>query len=334
MNSSLLRSIAKQIVSKTILATDESTSTIKKRLATIGIDSTPEINRQYRELLFAADGIEKYVSAVILFDETIRQSTTGNKPFPKFLEEKGILPGIKVDKGIVPITTLGVDMFTQGLDGLTKKLDEYRLLGAKFAKWRAVFTIAKNCPSTTIVRRNSHDLALYALLCQEANIVPIVEPEILMAGDHSLEEDRKITENVLNEVFEKIKEYGVDPQGMILKPNMITAGEKNGRQADIDTVATFTIKALMQTVPQEVAGIAFLSGGQTPDLATAHLNVINKIKNSNPSAYPWRITASYGRALQGETLEAWAGKKENIVQAQKVFINRAKKVFEASMGRL
>lgn len=333
MNSNLLHSVAKQIVSKTILAADESTSTIKKRFATIGIDSTPETNREYRELLFSADGIDKYVSAVILFDETIRQSTTGNIPFPKFLEEKGIISGIKVDKGIVPITTLGADTFTQGLDGLTKKLDEYRLLGAKFAKWRAVFTIARNCPSATIIQRNAHDLALYALLCQEADIVPIVEPEILMEGNHSLEEDRKVTENVLNEVFTKLNEYGVDLQGMILKPNMITSGKENAVQADVDTVASSTLSVLKQTVPQKVVGIAFLSGGQSPDLATTHLNVINKLAVNNIQ-YPWRITASYGRALQGEALEAWSGKKENTIKAQEVFIARAKKVFEASIGKL
>lgn len=333
MNLKLLRTTAPQVVSKTILAADESTSTIKKRLATIGVESTPEINRQYRQLLFSADGIENYVSGVILYDETIRQSTDNGVPFPKLLADKGIVPGIKVDKGTLGISTLGVDKFTQGLDGLTKRLEEYKNLGAKFAKWRAVFTIDALSPSDTIIQRNSHDLALYAILCQEADIVPIVEPEVLMDGVHSLDQDNLVTEKVLNMVFEKLAAYGVYPKGMILKPNMVTPGKGNENQTDAKTIAEVTLTTLQKTLPVDLTGIAFLSGGQSPDEATVNLDAINKVKNKNPKL-SWRITASYGRALQGEALEAWSGKKENVKKAQKVFISRAEKVYKASLGQL
>lgn len=333
MNTKLLASTASRILSKTILAADESTATIKKRLATVGIESTPEVNRQYRELLFTAEGIEQYVSGVILFDETIRQSTGDGTPFPKLLSEKGVIPGIKVDKGTVLVPSLAADTFTQGFDGLSKRLEEYKALGARFAKWRAVFTIAENHPSDTIIQRSAHDLALYALLCQEADIVPIVEPEVLMDGDHTLQEDRLVTGKVLSAVFEKLEEYGVSIEGMILKPNMVTSGKKNQSQASVETVTQLTLETLKEAVPATVAGIAFLSGGQTPDLATEHLNSINKVKKGN-AAYPWRITASYGRALQGEALEAWSGKEEQVKKAQRVFIARAEKVYRASLGKL
>lgn len=334
MNTKLLKTTAQKVVSRTILAADESTGTIKKRLATIDIESSPEVNRQYRQLLFTAQDIENYVSGVILYDETIRQSTDDNVLFAVLLEKKGIVPGIKVDKGTVGIPALRSDKFTQGLDGLSKRLEEYKGLGAKFAKWRAVYTIDGNNPTETIVERNAHDLALYALLCQEADIVPIVEPEVLMDGDHSLDQNETITKKVLTIVFRKLKEYGVYFPGMILKPNMITAGKNHAQQASILTVAETTLKVLKKTVPTEVPGIAFLSGGQSPDLATTHLNEINKIRNKNKSAFHWRVTASYGRALQGEALEAWHGRKQNIQKAQKVFIKRAEKVYKASLGKL
>ncbi|MBI4008785.1 fructose-bisphosphate aldolase class I [Candidatus Roizmanbacteria bacterium] len=334
MNSKLLIEVAKKVVSRTILAADESTGTIKKRLATIGIESTPEINRQYRQLLFTAKGIEKYVSGVILYDETIRQSTDSNIPFPKLLIKKGIVPGIKVDKGTINLPTLGVDKFTQGLDKLTDRLQEYKQLGAQFAKWRAVYTIDESSPSDTVLEKNAHDLAVYAILCQEADIVPIVEPEVLMDGEHSLEKDKRVTAKVLSIVFKKLKEYGVYFPGMILKPNMVTSGKNHSQQASVEKVAEITLKVLKKTVPSSVLGVAFLSGGQSPDLATTHLDKINKIRNKNKSSYPWRLTASYGRALQGEALEAWSGKKQNVQKAQKVFITRAEKVYKASIGML
>lgn len=334
MNTKLLRENARKIVSRSILAADESTGTIKKRFASIGIESTPEVNRLYRQLLFTAGGIEKYVSGVILYDETIRQSSDNKILFSALLEKMDISPGIKVDKGTVNVSTLGADKFTQGLDKLADRLAEYKELGAKFAKWRAVYTIDTTSPSDTIIERNAHDLAVYALLCQQADIVPIVEPEVLMDGGHPFEKDMAISEKVFTKVFELLKEYGVDFGGMILKPNMITSGKKNAKQADVKKVAEVTLKILKKTVPTSVAGIAFLSGGQSPDLATVHLNEINKVGNKNKSAYPWRITASYGRALQGEALEAWGGKKANVQMAQKIFITRAEKVYKASLGEL
>lgn len=334
MNTKLLRQNARKIVSRTILAADESTGTIKKRLATIGVESTPEVNRLYRQLLFTASGIEKYISGVILYDETIRQSSDNKIIFSSLLEKNDIVPGIKVDKGTVNVSTLGEDKFTQGLDKLSDRLVEYRELGAKFAKWRTVYTIDTTSPSDTIIERNAHDLAVYALLCQQADIVPIVEPEVLMEGNHPFEKDMVISEKVFTKVFKLLKEYGVDFGGMILKPNMITSGKKNAEQADVKKVAEGTLKVLKKTVPTSVVGIAFLSGGQSPDLATVHLNEINKTKNKNKSLCPWRITASYGRALQGEALEAWGGKKVNVQKAQKVFITRAEKVYKASLGQL
>ncbi len=334
MPNDQLKQTTKDIVAKTILAADESTGTIKKRFATIGVESNPEINRQYRQLLFTAERVENYVSGVILYDETLRQAADDGVPFPTLLAKKGIVPGIKVDKGTLKIPGRMNDTFTQGLDDLGKRLSEYKELGARFAKWRSVFTISGDSPSELTIKRNSDDLALYALLCQEAGIVPIVEPEVLMEGEHSLELDKEITEKVLATVFQKLRDYAVVIQEVILKPNMITAGKNNSNQATVETVAQETLEALSKTVPMEVPGIAFLSGGQSPDLATQHLNSINKIRNSNQSKYPWRTTASYGRALQGEALEAWAGKKENISAAQKIFIARAEKVYKASLGQL
>ena len=329
-----LNEAAKKVVSKTILAADESSGTIKKRLASIGVTSTPEINRKYRQILFTSPGVEKYVSGVILYDETIRQATDNEVPFPKLLSEKKIAPGIKVDQGTVKFSEDKVDTYTQGLEGLEKRLTEYNNFQARFAKWRAVYVIADASPSPEALERNAENLALYAKACQNARIVPIVEPEVLMEGVHSLTQCEEITQKVLTIVFSKLKQHQVQPEGVILKPNMITAGKSHPQQADVDTVAQTTLNVLKAVVPSELAGIAFLSGGQSPDLATTHLNAINKIRNSNQAKYPWRITASYGRALQGETLEAWGGKTENIPQAQKVFIERAEKVYKASLGQL
>lgn len=332
MANNNLQDIAKKIVSKTILAADESTNTIKKRFDTIGVESNPENNRQYRQLLFTTQGIEKYVSGVILFDETVKQSTDDGTPFPDFLLNKNIISGIKVDKGTIKIPGNGEDTFTQGIDDLTNRYSEYKNVKCQFAKWRAVFTIDTNSPSNLSIERNASDLALYALLSQESGIVPIVEPEVMMEGKHTFEKDKEITEKVLTAVFEQLTKYGVDMKSMILKPNMVTSGKDCDKQASSDEIAQATLEILEKTVYKDVPGIAFLSGGQSPDLATENLKGINKIKNNNPEKYPWRLTASYGRALQGETLEAWKGKAENIKKAQEVFITRAEKVYKASHG--
>ncbi|MEX1052659.1 MAG: class I fructose-bisphosphate aldolase [Patescibacteria group bacterium] len=334
MSDNNLSSVAINILSKTILAADESSGTIKKRFDSIGIESTPEKNREYRQLLFTSAGIEKYVSGVILYDETVYQKSDDNTPLPSLLANNNINPGIKVDRKTISIPGYGEDTFTQGLDDLGERLAEYLKNGCVFAKWRALYTISDESPSKLSINRNSQDLALYALICQSAGIVPIVEPEILMDGNHSLEKDKEITEKALAKVFEALIDHKVDIKSIILKPNMITSGSENKNQASIKQVAQETLDVLQKTVPAEVPGIAFLSGGQSPELATQHLNEINKIKNQNVDKYPWRLTASFGRALQGEAIEAWGGKKENTHKAQEVFIARAKKVYSASLGQL
>lgn len=336
MSKKQLSTTAKDVVSRSILAADESSGTIKKRLATIGLESTPEINRTYRELLFTTPGIEKYVSGVILFDETIRQTAKDGTPFPALLANKGIVPGIKVDKGTVTLPGQSLDTFTQGIDDLGKRLAQYREMGARFAKWRAVYTISddKTHPKFAAIERNAHDLALYAALCQENDLVPIVEPEVLMEGSHTQVDCAVTTEKVLSEVFGRLKDYHVSFSGMILKPNMVTSGSKADNQADVEAVALSTLDALRSSISADVSGIAFLSGGQSPDLATEHLNAINKIRNQHPSQYPWRITASFGRALQDEALKTWSGYIENVVAAQGALLARAEKVYKASKGEL
>ncbi|MFH1827552.1 MAG: class I fructose-bisphosphate aldolase [bacterium] len=329
-----LQQATKQIVAKTILAADESTNTIKKRFDSIGVESTPEKNREYRQLLFTSKGLENFISGVILFDETINQKLDNNQTIPSFLLSKRISPGIKVDQGIEIIPSLNPDTYTRGLDSLNNKLMKYKKLGSVFAKWRAVFTISNNSPSNLSIMRNAKDLAQYASLCQKTGIVPIVEPEVLMDGVHSIKKDSEVTEKVLSAVFEQLLLYKIDLKAIILKPNMITAGSKNNEQVSIYAVAQNTLDVLRKTVPKKVPGIAFLSGGQSPDLATEHLNLINKIANKNKTNYPWRLTASYGRALQGEVLIVWKGKKGNEQAAQKVFIERAEKVYKASFGML
>jgi fructose-bisphosphate aldolase class I len=304
---------------KGILAADESDGTIKKRFDSIGVESTEDTRRAYRELLFATEGIEEFISGVILFDETIRQSSSDGTPFPKLLESKGIIPGIKVDKGAKPLALAPDETITEGLDGLRARLEEYRGLGARFAKWRATYSIASEKPSEFCVWTNAHALARYAALCQEAGLVPIVEPEVLQDGTHSLEQSAKATGRVLQAVYTELHDQRIDYRGTLLKPNMVLSGYEAAERAGIDDVADATLYELYKHVPAAVPGIVFLSGGQTDEDATAHLNAMNK-----RGPHPWELSFSYGRALQAPALKAWAGKAENVEAAQRAFYLRAK----------
>ena len=305
---------------KGILAADESGGTIKKRFDSINTESTEENRRTYREMLFTADGAEKHVSGVILFDETIRQSAKDGTPFPKLLASKGVIPGIKVDTGAKPLALSPGETVTEGLDGLRERLEEYKSLGARFAKWRAVITIddGANLPSGYCIAVNAHALARYAALCQEAGIVPIVEPEVLMEGDHSIETCYDVTARTLGKVYEELAAQRVDLPGTLLKPNMVISGKGNGRQADVQEVADQTIRCLTENVPAGVPGIVFLSGGQSDEVATAHLDAMNK-----KGPHPWELSFSYGRALQAPALQAWKGEAVNFEAGQKAYLHRA-----------
>lgn len=311
---STLKQTAQALVApgKGILAADESTKTIQKRLEKIGVQSTPDTNLAYRSMLFTASGIEQYISGVILYDETIRQKINGMS-VPEYLESRGILAGIKVDQGVV-------EMITTGLDGLRERLTEYKKLGAKFAKWRAVIIVGQE---DALIEENAENLAKYAGLCQEQDIVPIVEPEVLMDGGHDLAQCKEVTTKTLKIVFEKLKALGVVPEGMLLKPNMVISGKDSSVQAPAGEIAKATIETFLEVVPAEVPGIVFLSGGQTPDEATENLAAICKLGG------PWQLGFSFGRALQGEALEIWTGKNENIPAAQQAFLERCQKVSEA-----
>jgi fructose-bisphosphate aldolase, class I len=304
---------------KGILAADESDGTIKKRFDSIGVESTEENRRAYRDLLFTTEGVDDYISGVILFDETIRQSSSDGTPFPKLLESKGIIPGIKVDKGAKPLALAPDETITEGLDGLRARLEEYRGLGARFAKWRATYSIASDKPSEYCVWTNANALARYAALCQEAGLVPIVEPEVLQDGTHSLEQSAKATGRVLQAVYTELHDQRIDYRGTLLKPNMVLSGYEAADRAGIDEVADATLYELYKHVPAAVPGIVFLSGGQTDEDATAHLNAMNK-----RGPHPWELSFSYGRALQAPALKAWAGKTENVEPAQRAFYLRAK----------
>src|SRR5215216_4784464 len=318
MNS--LEETARALVAegKGILAADESDGTIKKRFDSIGVESTEENRRAYRELLFATSGAEEYISGVILFDETIRQSAEDGTPFPQLLESKGIIPGIKVDKGAKPLALSDGETITEGLDGLRGRLDEYRELGARFAKWRATYSIDADKPSEYCVWTNAHALARYAALCQEAGLVPIVEPEVLQDGTHTLEQSSKATGRVLQAVYTELHDQRVDYRGTLLKPNMVLSGYDASDRAGVDDVAEATLEILYKHVPASVPGIVFLSGGQTDEDATAHLNAMNR-----RGPHPWQLSFSYGRALQAPALKAWAGKAENVGAAQKAYYHRA-----------
>ena len=324
MSWNSLPEIANAMVEKGrgILAADESTPTCTKRFDSIGVDST-EVNRNaYRDILFTTSDMEEFISGVILFDETLRQSTMKDgTPFPEYLTNLNVIPGIKVDKGAHNLPGTEGEKVTEGLDGLDARLKEYYELGARFAKWRAVITINEPEPSSTCVAANAHALARYAALCQENGIVPIVEPEILMDGSHTIEDSFIVTEEVLHSVFYELYGQNVLLEGMILKPNMVLSGYKCSEQASVDEVAEMTVTVLKRCVPSAVPGIAFLSGGQSNEDATAHLNAMNKILDNNS---PWNLTYSYGRALQAPALDAWLGKEENVSAAQDAFYKRAK----------
>jgi fructose-bisphosphate aldolase class I len=316
-----LAKTAKALVAegKGILAADESDGTIKKRFDSIGVESTEDNRRAYRELLFATEGAEDYISGVILYDETIRQSAADGTPFPKLLESKGVIPGIKVDKGAKPLALTGDETITEGLDGLRERLAEYRELGARFAKWRATYSIAADQPSEYCVWTNAHSLARYAALCEEAGIVPIVEPEVLQDGTHTLEQSAKATGRVLQAVYTELHDQRVDFTGTLLKPNMVLSGYEASDRAGADEVAEATLECFYKHVPAAVPGIVFLSGGQTDEDATAHLNAMNAC-----GPHPWQLSFSYGRALQAPALKAWEGKPENVEAAQRAYYHRAK----------
>jgi fructose-bisphosphate aldolase class I len=304
---------------KGILAADESDGTIKKRFDSIGVESTEDNRRAYRELLFATSGAEDYISGVILFDETIRQSASDGTPFPKLLESKGVIPGIKVDKGAKPLALAEGETITEGLDGLRERLADYRELGARFAKWRATYSIAADLPSEYCVWTNAHALARYAALCQEAGLVPIVEPEVLQDGTHTLEHSKKATGRVLQALYTELHDQRIDYRGTLLKPNMVLSGYDASDRAGADEVAEATLECFYEHVPAAVPGIVFLSGGQTDEDATAHLNAMNA-----RGPHPWQLSFSYGRALQAPALKAWAGKPENVEAARRAYYHRAK----------
>lgn len=331
-----LEDIAQAMVApgKGILAADESSGTIKKRFDSIGVTSTEDTRRDYREMLFrATDAMKTCISGVILYDETIRQKAKDGTPLVDVMKAAGSIPGIKVDTGAKPLAgpTSKIETVTEGLDGLRERLAEYYDLGARFAKWRGVITIADGLPTWGCIKANAHGLARYAALCQEAGIVPIVEPEVLMDGAHSghdIDECYRVTEWTLRTVFRELYDARVSLEGMVLKPNMVIAGQKSARQSSPEEVAEKTIRCLKATVPSAVPGIAFLSGGQSDEFATKHLSLMNAAGN-----LPWALTFSYGRALQAAALKAWGGKAENVAAGQRAFAHRARMNSLAALGK-
>ncbi|MET0276594.1 MAG: class I fructose-bisphosphate aldolase [Acidimicrobiia bacterium] len=337
-----LNEIARAMVApgKGLLAADESGGTIKKRFDSINVESTEDNRRAYREMLFRTEGAADHISGVILFDETIRQSAADGTPFVELLEKQGIIPGIKVDAGAKPLAFSEGETVTEGLDGLRERLAEYYALGARFAKWRATYSIDTAAKAGSVPERkggrrpteycldvNAHALARYAALCQEAGIVPIVEPEILMDGDHTIDESFAVTTRVLREVFRQLAAQGVILEGMILKPNMVLSGYDCATQASVEEVAEHTVRAFKLTVPAAVPGIMFLSGGQSDELATAHLDAMNRIGD-----LPWALSFSYGRALQAPALKAWSGEASQVSAGQAAYLKRARLNGAAAKG--
>jgi fructose-bisphosphate aldolase class I len=304
---------------KGILAADESSGTIEKRLASVGVESTEETRRAYRDLLLTAEGAAEFVSGVILYDETIRQSAADGTPFPQVLERQGIIPGIKVDLGAKPLALAPGETITEGLDGLRARLEEYRGLGARFAKWRAVIAIGDLIPSEYCLWTNAHALARYAALAEEAGLVPIVEPEVLMDGSHTIERSYSVTSHAQRAVFTELHDQRVALEGMLLKPNMVLSGYECPTQAGVDEVAAQTLRCLAHNVPAAVPGIVFLSGGQSDEAATAHLNALNAL-----GPHPWELSFSFGRALQAPALAAWAGRDDRVEAGQAAYLHRAR----------
>lgn len=331
MSEKNLYTIAKELVApgKGILAADESSTTIKKRFDSFGIELTEDNRRMYREMLFTAPDISKQISGVILYDETLRQASVSGKRLGDVLIEQGIYPGIKVDKGVQPLQEGSMETIAIGLDGLELRLGEYHALGARFAKWRSTFVIGQGLPSDKAIEMNADALAAYAFVCQKHNFVPIVEPEVLMDGTHDMQACFDATIRVLRGVFSALKDHGVNLEEMLLKPNMILPGTASGKKATPEQVAEMTVKCLMEAVPPTVPGIVFLSGGQSEQEACENLQAMNAI----PRQLPWQLSFSYGRALQTSALKTWSGKPENIPAAQDVFSHRAMLVSAARSGK-
>ncbi len=320
MKTENLESVARKLVApgKGILAADESSGTIEKRLKSINVPSTEENRRAYREVLFTTKGAGDFISGVILFDETIRQKTRDDRTFVEMLEQQGIIPGIKVDKGAKAMANFPGEKITEGLDGLRQRLAEYRQLGARFAKWRAVIAIGDGIPTRTCIDANAEALARYASLCQEADVVPIVEPEVLMDGAHTIERHFDVTEQTLRSVFDALASHRVVLEEILLKPNMVLSGKECPQQASVEEVAEATVRCMKRVVPAAVPGLVFLSGGQSDQQATEHLNAMNRLEG-----LPWQLSFSYGRALQAPVLKAWKGEAANVAAAQQAFHHRA-----------
>ena len=331
MNLADLNKVALAMVApgKGLLAADESTGTIKKRFDAIKVESTEVARRDYREMLFRSnEAMSRYISGVILYDETIWQNAKDGTPLVKVIEQSGAIPGIKVDEGTQALPNCPGELVTAGLDKLAERLKKYYDRGARFAKWRAVIDIGQGVPTMTAIRVNAHALARYAALCQAAQIVPIVEPEVLMDGDHDIDRCYDVTQRVLNKTFQELRVQRVALEGMILKPNMAIAGKKSAKQAGVEEVAEKTVRMLKACVPAAVPGIAFLSGGQSDEDATAHLDAMHRI-----GALPWQLSFSYGRALQAAPQKAWSGKAENVAAGQRAFTHRARMNSLASLGQ-
>ncbi len=330
MDQALLSKTAAAMVAKGkgILAADESSGTCEKRFQTVNAECTEANRRAYRALLFGTPGVEQYLSGVILFDETARQKANDGAPFPEYLAKKGVIPGIKVDKGVVEIPLSPGEKVTEGLDGLSRRLDEYFKLGCRFGKWRAVIGIGKSIPTHTCLYANAHALARYAAACQQASIVPIIEPEVLLDGDHTIERCEEVVEQTLRATYAALAAYNVSVEHLILKTSMVVSGKDSRRQAGVDEVAERTVRVLKRTVPAAQPGIVFLSGGQSDEAATAHLNAMAALKD-----LPWPLTFSYSRALQNPALKAWKGQAGNVAAAQKAFYHRAHMNGLAAQGK-
>ena len=330
MDKALLSKTAAAMVAKGkgILAADESSGTCERRFKSVGVECTEDNRRAYRNLLFSTPGVEKFLSGVILFDETARQKANDGSPIPEYLAKKGVIPGIKVDKGTVDLPFTNEEKVTEGLDGLSKRLDEYFKMGCRFAKWRAVITIGEGMPSHACIYANAHVLARYAAACQAASIVPMIEPEVLLDGGHSAERSEEVHEATLRATYAALAAYNVSLEHLILKTSMVVSGKDNARQAGVDEVAERTVRVLRRTVPAAQPGIVFLSGGQSDEAATAHLNAMASMSN-----LPWPLTFSYSRALQNPALKSWRGQSGNVAAAQKAFHHRAHMNGLAAQGR-